>query len=71
MIDLKDFKEEYAYVKFRNKSFKNAKVLKGQLIKRFGKNIDASKLYERIVRYQVAKYGTTLCRDYRIRDRKV
>ena len=68
MIDLKSFKEEYAYVKYRNKSFKNAQRLKGELIKKFG-NIDAGKVHERIVRYQVAKYGMTLCRDYARGDR--
>lgn len=68
MIDLKDFKEEYAYVKYRNKSFKNAQRLKGELIKKFG-DIDVAMVYEKIVRYQVNKYGMTLCRDYLRGDR--
>ena len=68
MIDLKNFKEEYAYIKYRNKSFKNAQVLKGELTKKFG-DIDVSKVYFRVVDYQVKKYGMTLCRDYTRGDR--
>ena len=68
MIELKSFKEEYAFHKYKNKSFKNAQRLKGELIKKFG-DIDAGKVHERIVRYQVCKYGMTLCRDYYRGDR--
>ena len=68
MINLKNFKEEYAYAKYRNKSFKNAQVLKGELTRKFG-DIDVAMVYERIVRYQVDKYGMTLCRDYLRGDR--
>lgn len=69
MIDLKGFKEEFAYVKYRNKSFKNAQTLKGELTRKYG-DIDTGKLYTRIVEYQIKKYGMTLCRNYRVRDRR-
>lgn len=69
MLDLKSFKEEFAFYRYKNKSFKNAQVLKGELIKRYGKNIDVSNIYLRIVDYQVKKYGMTLCRDYTRGDR--
>ena len=68
MIDLNNFKEEYAFHKYKNKSFKNAQRLKGELIKNYGK-IDVDSIHLRIVRYQVNKYGMTLCRDYARGDR--
>lgn len=69
-MDLKSFKEEYVFTKYKNKCFKNAERLKGEIVKRYGKvDIDADTIYKRIVRYQVEKYGMTLCLHYERGDR--
>ena len=55
------FKENYLFLKYRDKSMTNAETFRG-LISRKHKGVDANKLYTNIVNYQIKKYGRTLNR---------
>lgn len=57
-MSLKNFEEEYLFTKYKDKNIINAKTFKGKVSKY--KNIDASRLYTRIVNYQIKKYGEAL-----------
>ena len=59
MKDFKKFLEEFIFQKNKDKGFRNAEEFKGTILRGF-KNVDVSKIYIKIVNYQVKKYGQTL-----------
>ena len=52
-------KELYIFMKYKDKCFKNAATLKGEITKKY-KGVDVQKLYVKIINYQVSRYGGTL-----------
>ena len=64
---LKKFKEECAFVQFRDKCFKNAENCKRKILKKY-KDIDVNNLYIRIVNYQLKKYGDILRTKYAVNN---
>ena len=59
MKDFKKFIEEIIFQRNKDKRFRNAEEFKGTILKNF-KNVDVSKIYVKIVNYQIKKYGQTL-----------
>lgn len=58
-MSLEKFKEECAFVQYKDKCFKNAETCKRNILKKF-KDIDVNNLYIRIVNYQLKRYGDIL-----------
>lgn len=58
-MSLEKFKEECAFIQFKDKCFKNATTCKGNILKKFN-DIDVNNLYIRIVNYQIKTYGDIL-----------
>jgi hypothetical protein len=53
-------KEELLFKMFKDEKFKNTESLKSK-IGSLKDNIDFTKLYKRIINYQIDKYGEQLC----------
>lgn len=55
------FKEEYLFAKYKDRGFNNVNDFRSMVLSNHTiSESDANKLYTRIVKYQVNKYGTTL-----------
>lgn len=52
-------KELIVFNKYKDKVFRNSSTLKGEITKKY-KNIDVTKVYTKIVNYQINKYGGAL-----------
>lgn len=50
------FKEEYLFIKYKDKGFNSFKSFKREINKKYN-GIDIEKLYLKITRYQIKKYG--------------
>ena len=66
-MSLEKFKEECAFIQFRDRGFKNAETCKGNILKKY-KDIDVNNLYIRIVNYQLKKYGDILRTKYAVNN---
>ena len=55
------FKEEYLFAKYKDRGFNNVNDFRKMVLGKHSiSESEANKLYTRIVRYQIKKYGTTL-----------
>lgn len=58
-----DFKEEYLYIKYRDKYIGSSEKFRYALIKekfKDMKDVNISNLYRRIINYQIKKYGAQI-----------
>lgn len=53
------FEEEYLFEKFKDKCIGSAQEFKNR-VSRNHKNVDADKLYKRVLNYQIKTYGGTI-----------
>ena len=59
-----DFKLNYYFEMFKDKPFKNAKVVKNEFIKQYGNFEYLNELVIMITNYQIEKYRCSLCPRY-------
>ena len=65
-MNLKKFKEECIFTKYKNHCFKNANGFRSMLTKYHNdEDIDIDGIYRRIVNYQINKYGESLMAEKR------
>jgi hypothetical protein len=57
-MDKKEFEENYIFEKYKDTAFRNCKHFRKSVEKYI--NIDISKVYAKIINYQIKTYGETL-----------